>query len=344
MKINGRKIGDGATPYIIAEMSGNHNMDIKRAFKIIAQAKSSGADAVKLQTYKPETITLDHDSEEFIIKSGLWAGRKFFDLYAEAMTPWAWHKDLFEYAKDIDITIFSSPFDFTAVDLLEQLGAPAYKIASFEIIDIPLIKYVAQTGKPIIISTGLANEEEISEALDAAGEGSRALLHCVSGYPSPYKDMNLATMIDMKDRYSVVTGLSDHSMGIAVPVAATVMGASIIEKHMTLSRADGGIDSDFSLEALEFKQMVDGCRHAFDAIGYVNYDLKESEANSREYRRSIYICEDMKKGDKFTRQNVRSIRPGYGLHPRYLDKILGRKSTIGLKKGSPLSWEMIEDE
>lgn len=341
MKIKDRHIGIGVEPYIIAEMSGNHNRDINRAFDIIKAAKNAGADAVKLQTYKPDTITMDHDGGEFLIESGLWKGRRLYELYAEAMTPWEWHADLFDYAKELNITIFSSPFDHTAVDLLENLNTPAYKIASFEIIDIPLIKYVAQTKKPIIISTGLANEDEIEEAIDAASGSPIALLHCVSAYPTPYKDMNLKTIADMAKRFSAISGLSDHTKGIAVPVAATALGASIIEKHMTLSRSDGGVDSDFSLEADEFADMVSACRDAYQAIGTVDYSVKSSEEGGRDYRRSLYVVSDIKKGEKLTKDNIRSIRPGFGLHPKYYEDVLGKEVKENIHKGQPLSWDML---
>lgn len=338
-EIDGIKIG--RSPYFIAEMSGNHNGDIRRAFDIISKAKEAGANALKIQTYTADTITLDHDGPGFVLDKGLWKGRKLHDLYKEAMTPWEWHGDLFDCAKDHDITIFSSPFDFTAVDLLEKLGAPAYKIASFEIIDIPLIKYVAQTGKPIIISTGLANIDEIQEAVLAAGASPLALLHCVSGYPTPAKEMNLKTIADLAARFGVVCGLSDHSEGIAVPVAATVMGAEIIEKHMTLSRADGGVDSDFSLEHQEFAEMVTACKYAFEAIGTVNYDIKESEQAARDNRRSLYVSIDIKKGDVFTHDNVRSIRPGFGMAPKYLMDVIGKTASRDIRKGDPLHKDMI---
>lgn len=344
MEINGRKIQSGMTPYIIAEMSGNHNMDINRAFDIIRAAKDAGADAIKLQTYKPDTITMDHDGDEFLLKGGLWAGKRLYDLYAEAMTPWEWHKDLFDYAKEQEITIFSSPFDKTAVDLLESLNTPAYKIASFEIIDIPLIKYVAQTGKPIIISTGLANEVEIAEAVDAASSSPVVLLHCVSGYPTPVEDVNLKTMVDMAEKYSVAVGLSDHTKGITVPIAATIMGATVIEKHMTLSRSDGGVDSDFSLEKGEFKEMVSACRDAYKAMGKVDYSVKKSEEGGRDFRRSLYVVNDIKKGEILTEKNIRSIRPGFGLLPKYYPEILGKKAKDYLPKGTPLKWEMFCDD
>ena len=344
MKIDGRKIGRKEQPYFIAEMSGNHNNDIERAFKIIEAAKAADADAVKLQTYTPDTITIDHDGDEFTIKGGLWAGKRLYDLYKEAMTPWEWHGDLFDYAKEQKITIFSSPFDRTAVDLLENLNAPAYKIASFEIIDIPLIKYVAQTKKPMIISTGLANEEEIAEAVEAAEGCPFVLLHCVSNYPAPCEDMNLATMGHMAQKYGVPTGLSDHSTGISVPITATALGAVVIEKHMTLCRADGGVDSDFSLEPDEFSDMVKACKEAYSAIGKVDYSVKQSEAGGRDYRRSLYVTCSIAEGEIFTENNIRSIRPGFDLHPKHYDMVIGASALKDIDKGTPLNWDMVRDE
>lgn len=344
MIIDGRNICKERGPYIIAEMSGNHNMDINRAFDIIRAASAAGADAVKLQTYKPSTITMDHDGDEFMIKDGLWAGKNLYDLYAEAMTPWEWHKDLFDFAKEMNITIFSSPFDNTAVDLLEELNTPAYKIASFEITDIPLIRYVAQTGKPIIISTGLATEDEIAEAVEAAAGCEIVLLHCVSGYPTPIEDVNLATMADMKKKFGVQVGLSDHTKGVFVPIVATALGAAVIEKHMMLSRVDGGVDCEFSLEKEEFKMMVDACREAHASIGNIDYSVKKSEGEGRNFRRSIYITADVNAGDAFSAKNIRSIRPGFGLHPRHFSEVIGQSAKRSIKKGMPLEWDMISDD
>lgn len=346
-KINGRSIGKGCAPYLIAEMSGNHNNDIGRAFAIIKAAKAAGADAIKLQTYTPDTITMDHDGEGFMIKEGLWKGRNLYELYSEAMTPWQWHADLFQYAREQDITIFSSPFDRTAIDFLEDLNAPAYKIASFEMTDLPLVRTAAETGKPLIISTGLANHEEIAEVIDtvrATGNEQLAILHCVSAYPSDPKDANLATLVHMANSFGVICGLSDHSHGIAVPVASVALGSAVIEKHMTLSRKDGGVDSDFSLEPDEFRDMVQACKIAYDAIGTVNYELKDSEKASLNYRRSLYAVTDIKKDEILTEKNMRSIRPAYGLKPKYYEDVLGKKAAQDISRGTPLSWHLIECE
>jgi N-acetylneuraminate synthase len=343
MIIDGKEIGLGHPPYMIAEMSGNHNQSIDRAFQLITAAKNAGADAVKIQTYTPDTITLNHDGPGFIA-SGLWEGRKLYELYAEAMTPWEWHADLFNHARSEDITIFSSPFDNTAVDLLEKLDAPAYKIASFEIVDIPLIKYAASTGKPIIISSGLANLDEMKEARDAVfetGNKNIILLHCVSGYPALVSDCNLATIPDMASRLSVDIGLSDHTHGTEVPVAATALGACVIEKHMTLRRADGGVDSEFSLEPQEFRIMTDACRNTFSAVGQANYSIKTSEEKNKTYRRSLYASADISTGEELTQYNVKSVRPSHGLHPRYYDKIIGCKAKAAIKFGTPLSLELL---
>ncbi len=344
-KINDHQVGEDHDPYIISEMSGNHNNDINRAFKIIKAAKDAGADAIKLQTYTPDTITLDHDGPGFT-SSGLWEGKRLYDLYAEAMTPWEWHKDLFDYAREIDITIFSSPFDKTAVDFLESLNTPAYKIASFEIVDIPLIQYAASTGKPIIISSGLASLTEMQEAIDAVkstGNSNIAMLHCVSGYPAPYNDCNLKTIPDMQNKLGVTIGLSDHSHGISAPVAAVTLGASIIEKHMTLRRQDGGVDSNFSLEPKEFAAMSKACREAKQALGKVNYNLKKSEKENLNLRRSIYSCKEIKAGEIFTAENVRSVRPGFGLAPKHLPDLLGKVAKKNIPFGTPINWSMINE-
>jgi len=340
-------LGAGHPPYIIAEMSGNHNQDINRALRIIDAAKAAGAHAVKLQTYTADTITLDHDGDEFMLKEGLWKGRNLYELYEEAHTPWDWHKDLFDHARKKDITLFSSPFDRTAIDLLEDLNAPAYKIASFEIIDLPLIRYAAETGKPMIISTGLANKQEIGEAIEAVREchnPNLVILHCVSGYPSEPHEANLKTMCDIATQFGVMAGLSDHSHGVAVPIAATALGAAVIEKHITLSRAEGGVDSAFSLEPQEFSELVSSCRMAYDAIGTVHYDLKKSELENQGSRRSLYAVAEIKKGDLLDKHNIRSIRPGLGLKPKYYDEILGQKSRCDIARGTPLSWDMLRDE
>jgi N-acetylneuraminate synthase len=343
--IDGRKIGRGFPPYIVAEMSANHNGSIEAAYKIIEAAKKAGADAVKIQTYRPETITLDCDKADFQIDDGPWSGRTLYELYEWAHTPWQWHALLFEYAHKLGITLFSSPFDNTAVDLLENLNAPAYKISSFELTDLPLIKYVANTGKPMIISTGMADVDEIGEAIEAArlgGAKELALLRCVSGYPAPAKDYNLKTLPDMQQRFGLVTGLSDHTLGITTAIAGVALGASIIEKHFTLERNRGGPDDSFSLEAGQLAALCRRTNIAWEALGSVNYDPKSSEIGNVKFRRSLYAVEHIHKGQVITNQNVRSIRPGFGLPPKYLDTILGRKALVDIEAGVPITRDMIE--
>lgn len=341
MTIAGRPIGRGHPPYLIAEMSGNHNGDLGRALALVEAAKEAGADAVKLQTYTADTITIAHDGPGFRLEGGLWGGRTLHDLYREAHTPWEWHAPLFERARALGLTIFSSPFDETAVELLEELDAPAFKIASFELIDLPLIRRAAQSGKPLIMSTGLATLGEIEEAVAAAGDVPLALLHCVSGYPTPPEDCNLWTIPHLAECFGVTAGLSDHSQGIAVPVAAAVMGATVIEKHFTLSRADGGVDSAFSLEPAEFKAMAEAVRTATAAMGRVDYTVKPSEAGGRDYRRSLYVVADVEAGEPLTAANVRSIRPGFGMAPKHLPAVLGRRAARRLQRGEPLGWDML---
>lgn len=343
--IAGRTISSSERPYVIAEVSGNHNRDIERAFAIIAAASQAGADAVKLQTYTADTITIDHDDTNFRIKDGLWEGRTLYELYREAHTPWEWHEALFARARELGITVFSTPFDFTAVDFLEKLGAPAYKVASFEIVDLPLIERIAATRKPMIISTGMASFDEISEAVDAARAGGcrdLALLHCVSGYPTPFEDANLRTIPDLAQKFGVSVGLSDHTLGVAASVAAVALGAMLIEKHITLARADGGPDAAFSLEPPELADLVTSVRAAHATLGRVDYALKQSEKGSAVFRRSLYAVADIAKGEHFSADNVRSIRPGYGLPPKHLPKILGRRSTCEIKRGQALTPDMIE--
>ncbi|MHC0464044.1 pseudaminic acid synthase [Kosakonia cowanii] len=345
--INGRKIGKDYSPYIIAELSANHNGDINRAYKIMEEAKAAGADAIKLQTYRADTITIDHDSEDFQIHGGLWDGQTLFNLYKGAQMPWEWHEPLFAKAKELGITIFSSPFDFTAVDLLEKLDAPAYKIASFEAIDLPLIKYVAKTGKPMIISTGMADEAEIQEAIDAAYEGGcreLVVLHCVSGYPAPAADYNLATIPDMAQRFNVIPGLSDHTIDNTTAIAAVVLGASVIEKHVTLDRNGGGPDDSFSLEPSELHALCRDAKTAWQALGRVNYERKESEKGNAKFRRSLYVVKDIKKGELFTTENIKSIRPGFGVAPKYMDNILGQTAARDIKYGEPVKMDMINAE
>ena len=344
-EIDGRKIGPDAPPYVIAEMSGNHNGDITRAFAIMDAAKAAGADALKMQTYTADTITIDHDGDEFRIDGGLWAGKTLYELYGEAHTPWAWHEKLFDHGRKIGLTVFSAPFDSTAVDLLESLDAPAYKIASFEAIDLPLIARVAQTGKPMIISTGMANQDEIGEAVAAAraaGAENLALLHCVSGYPAPVADSNLRVIPDLADRFDVLPGLSDHTPGTAVSVAAIALGARIIEKHVTLRRSDGGPDAAFSLEPEELAELCTATRAAFEALGSVDYTLKSSEKDNTIFRRSLYVVADIKAGETFSTENLRSIRPGFGLAPKHLPSILGQVATRDISRGSALSLDMVK--
>jgi N-acetylneuraminate synthase len=344
IKIDGRSIGAEYPPYIIAEMSANHNGSIENAFKIIKSAKQSGADAVKLQTYRPDTITLDCDSEDFQIHGGLWDGRTLYDLYEEAHMPWEWHAPLFEYAQELGITIFSSPFDNTAVDLLEDLNTPAYKIASFEAVDLPLIKYVASTGKPMIISTGMADAEETQEAITAAHEGGckdLIILHCVSGYPAPAADYNLRTIPDLIERFGLVTGLSDHTLDNTTAIAGVAMGASIIEKHFTLSRTGGGPDDSFSLEPNELAALCNDSKTAWAAIGKIDYGRKSSEQGNVKFRRSLYFVKDMRSGETITRDSIRIVRPGFGLAPKNLPKLLGRTVNQDIKKATAVNWKVI---
>ena len=345
IKINNRKIGAKYPPYIIAEMSANHNGDIQRAFKTIDMAKKMGADAIKMQSYTADTITINCDNEDFQLKGGLWDGYTLYRLYKWADTPFEWHKPIFDHARKKDITIFSTPFDETAVDLLEDLNAPAYKIASFEAIDLPLIKYVAQTKKPMIISTGMANLEEITEAVQTARENGcneLVLLHCISSYPAPIEQSNLRTIMDIGERFNVVPGLSDHTMGTTVAVASVALGACVIEKHVTLSRKDKGPDSDFSLEPDELKRLCIESKDAWLALGEASYALKNSEAENLKYRRSIYVVKDLNVGDVLSKENIRRIRPGFGLAPKYFEEILGMKIKTNVKHGTPLKMEMIE--
>lgn len=328
IEIDKRRIGPDFAPYIIAEMSANHNGDINKAMKILEMAKECGADAVKLQTYTQDTLTIDCEKPDFKIEGGLWHGRTLYDLYTQAHMPWDWHVPLFEKAKELGITIFSSPFDNDAVDLLEELGAPAYKIASFEAIDLPLIEYVAATGKPVIISTGMANAEEIQEAVETAkNAGCRELLllHCVSGYPALASDYNLATLQDMANRFSVFTGLSDHTIDNTTAIASVALGACVIEKHVTLDRNGGGPDDSFSLESSELSQLCNDSRVAWESVGVINYQRKESEKNNTVFRRSLYFIKNGEKGDKITSDMVKSIRPGYGFPPKHLSAIIGKK-------------------
>ena len=345
IQIDNRAIGSKYPPYIIAELSANHNGKLDTALRIIEGAKNAGADAVKLQTYKPDTITLNCDSEDFKIRGGLWDGRTLYELYEEAHMPWDWHKPLFEHARKLDITIFSSPFDNTAIDLLEDLNAPAYKIASFEAVDLPLIKYAASTGKPIIISTGMADAEEISEAIEAAREGGckeLAILHCVSGYPAPSEDYNLRTIPDMIERFGLVTGLSDHTLDNTTAIASVALGASIIEKHFTLDRSGGGPDDSFSLEPTEMAALCHGAKTAWAALGQVDYGRKSSEQGNAKFRRSLYFVKDLQANEVITPDAVRSVRPGFGLPPKYFDTVIGKRTVRAIASGTPVGAQDFE--
>ncbi|WHS61997.1 pseudaminic acid synthase [Pseudomonas sp. G2-4] len=346
ISIAGRRIALDAPPYIIAELSANHNGKLETALKIIEEAKKAGADAIKLQTYTADTITLDCDSEEFQIHGGLWDGKSLYQLYQEAHMPWDWHVPLFEHARKLGITIFSSPFDNTAVDLLESLRAPAYKIASFEAVDLALIKYVASTGKPMIISTGMADAEEIQEAIAAARDGGckeLAILHCVSGYPAPAEDYNLRTIPDMIQRFGLVTGLSDHTLDNTTAITSVALGASVIEKHFTLDRNGGGADDSFSLEPAELTALCRDSKTAWAALGRVDYGRKSSEQTNAKFRRSLYFVKDLKAGDVITESAVRSVRPGYGAAPKYLDYVLDKKVISDVSANSPVVLEGLKD-
>lgn len=345
ISIAGREISRNNSPYVIAELSANHNGNLETALKIIEEAAKAGADAVKLQTYRPDTITLDSDADEFIVKGGLWDGRTLYDLYQEAHLPWEWHKPLFEHAKAVGISIFSSPFDTTAVDLLEELNAPAYKIASFEAVDLPLIRYAAATGKPMIISTGMSDRDDIQEAIDAAREGGckeLAILHCVSGYPAPAANYNIRTLANMRSRYGLVTGLSDHTLDNTTAITSVAMGASIIEKHFTLDREGGGPDDSFSMEPRDLKNLVDSVSMAFQCLGKVDYGLKSSEVGNVKFRRSLYFVKDLKAGDVITEDSVRSVRPGYGIAPKYLDSVIGAMVKKDVDFGHAVTVDVID--
>lgn len=345
--INGHSIGIGRPVYIVAEISANHHQEFERAVRIIEAAKAAGADAVKLQTYTADTITIASDRECFRINGGtLWDGRTLHDLYGEAYTPWDWQPKLKRVADNLGLDLFSSPFDATAVDFLETMNVPAYKLASCELVDVPLIRKISQTGKPLIISTGMATPDEIHEAMAEArraGAKQIALLKCTSAYPAPANEMNLRTIPELIRRYDVPVGLSDHTLDIAVPVAAVALGACLIEKHVTLSRVDKGPDSAFSLEPEEFKQMVRSIRIASEALGEVGFGPSAKEASSRIFRRSLFVVRDVKAGEAFTETNVRSIRPGHGMHTRHLSEVLGRRAACDIERGTPLTWELVAD-
>jgi pseudaminic acid synthase len=339
VKIQNREIGENQAVFIIAELSANHNGSLETALETIKAAKRAGADCIKLQTYTADTITIDSRKDDFLIKGTIWEGKNLYDLYKEAYTPWEWHEALFMAAAEEGLICFSSPFDKTAVDFLKNLNTPAYKIASFEITDIPLIEYVASQGKPIIISTGIAEHKDIERALDACrrmGNDNIALLKCTSSYPAPIEEANMVMVKDLAERYGVISGLSDHTMGSTVPVVATCFGAKIIEKHFILDHSVGGPDASFSLDEKEFTEMVKAVREAEKAIGKVDYTLTEKQKKGKDFSRSLYVVEDIKKGELITENNVRSIRPGYGMHPRFLPEIIGRTFTVDLEKGSRL--------
>lgn len=344
ISIKGRRIAEDAPPYVIAELSANHNGRYETAARIIEEAVKAGADAIKLQSYRADTITLNCDGEDFQIHGGLWDGKTLYKLYEEAHMPWEWHKPLFEHARNLGITIFSSPFDNTAIDLLEDLNAPAYKIASFEAVDLPLIKYAASTGKPMIISTGMADEQEIQEAIDAAREGGckeLAILHCVSGYPAPAEDYNLRTIPDMQRRFGVPVGLSDHTLDNTTAIASVALGACIIEKHFTLDRNGGGPDDSFSLEPADLVSLCNGARTAWEALGNIDYGRKSSEQGNVQFRRSLYFVKDLAAGEVVTADAVRSVRPGFGLPPKYWDQILGRRVLVEVFANTPVKLDQL---
>ncbi len=342
--IKDKRIGRDYLVFIIAEISANHLQKFDNAVKLIKAVKEAGADAIKLQTYTPDTITIDCDNEYFQIKHGLHANQTLYQLYKKAYTPWEWQPKLKKIADEEGLIFFSSVFDKTSVDFLEKIDVPAYKIASFEITDIPLIEYAVSKGKPMIMSTGIATLSDIEEAVNACkrmGNEQIALLKCVSAYPTPLEDVNLRTIPNLSDTFKTVVGLSDHTLGISVPIASVALGACIIEKHLTLDRKLGGPDAAFSLEPEEFKSMVKSVREVEKALGEVSYDLTEKMKKSREFSRSLFVVKDIKAGEVFTEENIRSIRPGYGLHPKYYDIVLGKKVKINIEKGTPLKWEVV---
>jgi N-acetylneuraminate synthase len=343
--IRGRRIAVDEPPYIVAELSANHGGSLARALKVMDAAKRAGADAVKLQTYTADTITIDHDGPGFVIEGGLWRGRRLYELYREAHTPWEWHEALFAKGRELGIPVFSTPFDETAVEFLQRFDPPAYKIASFELLHLPLVRCVAATGKPVIMSTGMATPEEIGESVEAfrsAGGRDLVLLHCVSGYPTPAEQSNLRRMPRLASEFGCPAGLSDHSLGTDVAIAAVALGACLIEKHFTLRRADGGPDAAFSLEPEDLRSLAHGARAAFAALGTGNEARADVEKGNMVFRRSIYVVRDMTAGELFTRDNVRTIRPGYGLAPRHLPEILGRRATRPLERGTALTWDAVD--
>ena len=344
-QISGRWIGPEHPPYVIGELSGNHNGDIGRALAIVEAIREAGADAVKLQSYTADTITLDHDGPGFLVEGGLWAGQRLYDLYAEAHTPWDWHEQLFSKADELGLTIFSSPFDKSAIEMLEALGCPAYKIASFEAADTALVRDAASTGKPLIISTGMVNEQEIQRTLDvarSAGASGVALLHCVSAYPAEPRDSNLLSIPVLGERFEAIAGLSDHTLGNAVSIASVALGACVIEKHITLSRAEGGVDAAFSLEPDELAALVMDCHIAWQARGQEAVGIQSAATPNTVFKRSLYAVKDIAAGETLSPNNVRSIRPSLGLSPDQIDRVMGRKAIDHIRRGAPLNWDMIE--
>lgn len=345
IKIGKHTISANSPTYIIAEMSGNHNMDFERAKAIVEAAATAGADAIKLQTYTADTITMDCDSELFQTHKGLWEGTTLYKLYQKAYTPWEWHKDLRDYAISLGLDFFSSPFDLTAIDFLEELDVPAYKVASFEINDIPFIRKIAKTGKPIIMSTGIAHLEDIDLAVRTCreeGNDNIILLKCISAYPAPFEEMNLNVIPNLRDTFECVVGLSDHSYGTEAAIASVALGARVVEKHLTLKRSDGGVDADFSMEAEEFAQMVQQIRNVEKALGKVTYALNEKQMKSREHSRSLFVVKDVRAGEAFTPENIRSIRPGAGMHTKHYEEVLGQVAKCDIKRGTPMNWKYIK--
>jgi len=344
--IDGRKIGKKYPPYIIAELSANHNGVLKKALDTITAAKVCGADAVKVQTYTADTMTIDCETDEFCIHGGLWDGYKLYDLYKEAQTPFEWHKPMFDHSRKIGITLFSTPFDETAVDLLEDLNVPAYKVASFELTDLPLIRYIASTKKPIIMSTGMANLEEIEEAVEAAHEGGSKniiLLHCISSYPAPVEQSNLLTIPDIKDRFRVQVGLSDHTITNIASVTAVALGATLIEKHFIINKNDKGPDSEFSIEPKELEALCKDTKEAWLALGEAGYEHKPAEKANLKFRRSIYFVKSLKAGEIINKENIRRIRPGFGLPPKLYNQLIGKRAKYDIECGTAVSWELIDD-
>mgnify|MGYP006143393097 FL=1 len=345
MKIDNHEISKSSRVFIIAELSANHNQNLDIAIETIRAAKRAGADCIKLQTYTPDTLTINSNKDDFKIKGTIWSGKNYYELYGEAFTPWEWHKKLFEVAKEEELVCFSSPFDKSSVDFLENLSVPAYKIASFEITDIPLIEYIASKGKPVIISTGISTLEDIEMALEACkrmGNNQISLLKCTSSYPAPIDEANLLMIKHMREKFDVITGLSDHTIGSTVPIVATVLGAKIIEKHFILDRSLGGPDSSFSMNESEFKLMVKSIREAENSLGTVDFKLTEKQIKGRDFSRSLYVVDNVKKGQIISEKNVRSIRPGFGLHPKYLPQVLGKRFVVDVDRGSRFNLDLIE--